>query len=1046
MSSHTESLSGGLFTSLDPALLQPGQLSDIRNAYYRRGSQALQRAKGRTVFATATGAAVPVLGLRDLQFDNGDHFLVGLVSAQAYRRMQIPTSVTASAAVGSITDSTMTAIAGKSLEAVHYRNRYFLLNGASAIDGTPSTNRVIYLVNSASATGSANLPASRAHGLLPVDTKPVITTAAGVFSAAITGWYEYWTTEVIKLTADGAEEIIESGFRGDPTSVYVDSANKTPIIQKPPKENQFVGQWRVYRSPMKATEAERKFPTGSQISSDLSNGTLTFTDTETVAGSSFFLPTISNAATTLFSLVNGDWTNPDNVFSDNAAVASATVPSGGIKQSHGFYAFKAAGVPIAISGPVRGIEVVVEGYVSQGLAPVPIKVTIGPNRLANGDFAIPENRKGWLAKAFLVGAASRTGNITSTNSASPTTLTLGGPNDRWYSGTGPGISAQQFDANFMMVVTHSQAGAVGTPNVLALDYVQVKVYTGGASDSTLLFPTVVYDFSGDTSQESRNGLPPSSSCGDVFEDSLVLNDVGHPSFVRWSFPGNPDAFPSTYFIDFETRDNDIVNLIKVVNSRLVVGLEGSVYRVNYLPSERDASFDRGKAIEPISRSYGCVNPMCAALFSMGGSEELLAIVSKQGIFSTNGFGFEWLTDMLDWRKIISTSTTSFPIALINDPENHDLVLYYRNDDDRTRTYLALHLSYAPEHVTNGKLKVSGPVVMRNYDGTNYAAPNSAVAVPREDGTTSIMLGYGPSPEAPQYGRPAADLQAGAWKGFKTVGGTPDVDQGTTDMYQWVDETGSAIDNTDYISALDTGSSSRYHVTLSSVTAPGVTTGHILRFRGLKTAAITTDYFDVYLYASFGGATIMNRQPAITSTGYSLFELPLTPAEAAIITSYSTIVFTIDFATSTSAGANRFKVSWVELEVPGVGSVTPGAGQIFIEQGTSIPADDPAMSYTTRRMYLAGVGQEWRMTEINGYMSTQCGTPTLAYTARTCRTGLPGEVSVESPEVTLQGEFLHQVPCNVAGDGIRISMDVLADHNDMGAEFLVIEAQGLGKSE
>ena len=42
--------------------------------------------------------------------------------------------------------------------------------------------------------------------------------------------------------------------------------------------------------------------------------------------------------------------------------------------------------------------------------------------------------------------------------------------------------------------------------------------------------------------------------------------------IRYSYPGDPDAFPPTYFLDFETPHNDRVTNIKVVNSRLIVML------------------------------------------------------------------------------------------------------------------------------------------------------------------------------------------------------------------------------------------------------------------------------------------------------------------------------------------------------------------------------------------------------------------------------------------------------------------------------------------
>src|SRR3990172_3459866 len=81
MARHEEPLSGGLVTDRDPAFLEPGQLSGLQNAIYLPGSQALQRARGRSAFGTVSADAVDVDGLRDIQFDNGNHYLVAHATA-----------------------------------------------------------------------------------------------------------------------------------------------------------------------------------------------------------------------------------------------------------------------------------------------------------------------------------------------------------------------------------------------------------------------------------------------------------------------------------------------------------------------------------------------------------------------------------------------------------------------------------------------------------------------------------------------------------------------------------------------------------------------------------------------------------------------------------------------------------------------------------------------------------------------------------------------------------------------------------------------------
>src|SRR5438128_5541496 len=148
--------------------------------------------------------------------------------------------------------------------------------------------------------------------------------------------------------------------------------------------------------------------------------------------------------------------------------------------------------------------------------------------------------------------------------------------------------------------------------------------------------------------------------------------------------------------------------------------------------------------------------MCAATFSITGRTEQLAFVSRQGIHATDGYNFETLTDALDWRKIISTTVTSYPICLINDPEQHALVLYYRNDtqvaslsdslpgpvSNQFETYFALRLHYGTEHLREGgRLRISGPTHMRNYDPASdtYAGLRSAWPVVHTTGNSVIYL-------------------------------------------------------------------------------------------------------------------------------------------------------------------------------------------------------------------------------------------------------------------------------------------------------------------
>lgn len=722
MARFSEPLFGGLWTAEDPAFLEPGQLSGMQNAVYDPDQSALSRATGRSQFgavsATGTSAtAINVDGLRDIQFDNGDHYLVAMT----------PSSY-ATAAVGDTgTFSSASAITGgNALERVHYRNRYFLLNGVTAEATAINTNKTFYL----SATAASNPLQIRQHGMLPVNGMGYPSAAvASTFSQTVTGYYEYWVTEVAELTQDGALLSLESAFSSDtnPLTCFVSSTGMSPSFPLPLVRNGAITtKYNIYRSPKKDKESDKQFPIGFLVGT-VSTAASSFVDTIATASASS-LPTVAQT-TGQFT----DWTAASALTASGGGLAFVT-GIGISTKSQGTYGYSFGG----FSGTVKGIEVVVSGAVITGTPTangVPVQATIGIRDAGTNGF------KGLLAfPPGTIRVASKSGTLTATG-AGRQNITLGSPTDRWLGADAQPFSDTEFNAAsaFMVVLGVSKLNYQ-----VAVDAVQVKLYYAASIDGTVQYPAVVYTFGDILAQVSKNHPPPNASTGDLFEDMLVLNDTTNPALIRYSFAGEPEYFPPTYFIDFETTENDRVTNIKVVNNVLVVGLETSLWRVNTLPTERDSEFSRGRAIEVISRTYGCVNEMCAAVYSKPGYGDRLAFVSNSGIFETDGFSFEALTDGINWRNHISTTSTSSPIALINDPDKQELLFYYRNDAITNETYQCLHLHYGSHHLTNGKPKVSGPVHMRNYHSTGptRASLESAWTVGRASGQTSVYLGYG----------------------------------------------------------------------------------------------------------------------------------------------------------------------------------------------------------------------------------------------------------------------------------------------------------------
>lgn len=853
MTRHVEPLNGGLWTAEDAGLLEPGQLTKTQNAIYLPGSQLLTRARGRTEAGSATGAA-NVDGLRDIEFDNGDHLLVAMVSG-LYRYSAVGDTL-------SFVTLTAAATGASQLEVVHYRNRFFLLNGATADASSTGTNFVAYLT----ATAASGTPTARQHGMLPVIAAPSVSGSATAFSQTVTGYYEYWTTEVAKFTQDGALQTLESAFSSDtnPTTIYVSSTGMAPVIQMPSVRNtEIMTHWRVYRSPKKDKESDRKFPSGFMIAevataTGAATGWTQVVDSSTVSSASG-LPTSFNTTGFFF-----DWANASAGLTASAGgaggFASATAVLLGTPRKQGAYGYNFGG----FSGSVKGIQVQLAAYIASGSGSTayPLTVTIGKRRAADGGFvsSLAELAQGTQK------IASKSAVITASAIGSPQTVTLGASADRWFASDKPGLVDSDFDANFMTVVEFSK------PGVLAVDYLKTFVYYASTVDGTVQYPSVVYTFGDIVAQVSKNHPPSNASTGDLFEDSLVINDTSNPALIRWSAPGEPEYFPPTYFLDFETRENDQVRLIKVVNSVLMVGLDASLWAVNYLPSERDSSFDRGKALRAISKNYGVVNPMCACTFSTDDAPEILAFVSNHGIHTTDGYNFSTQTNGLNWDGVISRTGNGTPICLINDREREEILFYYRNDDLTPETYMCLHLSYAADHMSGRQMKISGPVHMRNLDvvGGGTASLESAWAVQRSTGATDIFLGY-------------------------------------------------------------------------------------------------------------GGA-----------------------------------------------------------------SAAAGAGRVYRETGTTIPAADSTVKWSSRVMYLAGMGNEFVAGDVYGYCGTYAGSPVITYTAQNRKTNDAGPSTIWSKDITLGGQRLHKISPRATFEGMQVTAQVTA--TTFGQASLIIDGEGWGEED
>ncbi|MBA7590686.1 hypothetical protein ES708_32814 [subsurface metagenome] len=152
----------------------------------------------------------------------------------------------------------------------------------------------------------------------------------------------------------------------------------------------------------------------------------------------------------------------------------------------------------------------------------------------------------------------------------------------------------------------------------------------------------------------------------------------------------------------------------------------------------------------------------------------------------------------------------------------------------------------------------------------------------------------------QFARPNQDIATGSWT---KSGGT----------YWWenIDEVTQNGD-ADYCACPNGGGI--LEVKLSSVSDPGVGTGHVLRLYAKSPGGGgAPEKLDINLYQ--GGTLIANAfgNLAINRTAYTLYEYTLTEAQANAITNYSDL--RIKFIEDTVGAGEEIRVTQAELEVP-----------------------------------------------------------------------------------------------------------------------------------
>lgn len=193
-----------------------------------------------------------------------------------------------------------------------------------------------------------------------------------------------------------------------------------------------------------------------------------------------------------------------------------------------------------------------------------------------------------------------------------------------------------------------------------------------------------------------NGHPPKPWDMAVFQDSLCAIDAEDRRILKYSLPDEPHHFPSTYFIPFETDQQDDLTAVVTCNNALLVFASRYGFRVDDLPraSDGDEIFTgRSRAKEPFVREHGCVSPRGAAVFNIFGSGELCLFICRDGIHITDGFKTDYASENLDWASTVDLASLSRS-TLLNNPKKHRVEFYYA-DATTTTSWKRLDFYYYP---------------------------------------------------------------------------------------------------------------------------------------------------------------------------------------------------------------------------------------------------------------------------------------------------------------------------------------------------------------
>lgn len=673
MARHNESLGGGYVNTREASLLGEGELSDGLNMTYRPYSTVIRNAAPLSGTANVVDAQQDVIGLHVLQFSDETEFMFA----------QVGTSYYASAGLSGAFGAVGAAItAGTSVDVATYNNRHYVFNGANA-------NRVLYL--------NGSTKTMRAHGVSALTVPPAVSVGAGNWTLE-TGVYEYWATELVPITEGSSTYWLESDFTGSPSVVNITAASSSVIISRHVTlANSSATKWRIYRSVgPRVSDGVTLFPVGVLIK-ELPIATLVFVDG------------LSS---------DTGWKRPATVATTGAAWGTTTGITAGTQgdgtaatyASNTASTLTAYGYSFSTSEPITGIKVFIRAKIANpnffGLRVMTVALSQDDGSTYSDERGIPFGK----SDSYL-GAADSAACV------------VGGETDTWGENSAFWTSTAINGANKLRVRVTVPANAFTLYGTMSIDDIDVRIFYGGSVSEPLgTFPYFSLSVDGASSSGSMLSVPPTSSTGAIFEDSLVVNDVNNPGLIRYSPAGLPEYFPSLYYMRLDVGKAEKITAIRAIGGRLIVTTLGAVYRVNYLPRTSDSSFDRGRPVELICSDAGVYAPFNITRFSSPVTgRPMLAMLTTRGVMASDGFDMQPIVNdfSIGSSGALYANTAESDLAaatIANDAPRSALQIAYGLNSLGTAVY-RIEAFYHPTHLKPGNMfKCSVPIEMTSASG------------------------------------------------------------------------------------------------------------------------------------------------------------------------------------------------------------------------------------------------------------------------------------------------------------------------------------------